>query len=360
MAARAKLTPDRVKGKKKPGLYGDGGGLYLRVSTATARSWVFRYAQGWKTSANGKRYPDGREMGLGSYPEIDLPAARDLAEHWRRVKAEGMDPIEVRASARAAERVQAAKAITFRQCAESYIAAHKEGWKNSKHAAQWGATLETYAMPTIGDVPVGAVDRALVIAILEPIWKTKTETARRLRGRIEAVLDWASAREYRGGDNPARWKGSLEKLFPAHAKVRRVKHHPALAYGDLPAFMSKLRAEEGLGSQALQLTILTATRTGEAIGGKWPEVDFDKAVWTVPPERTKTGREHRIPLSRQAVTLRRQGLHLPRRAAQEAPFQHGDAENIGAHGARRHHRARVSLDVPRLGRGNDQFRGHGL
>ena len=291
-----KLTPAFVERKSKvPGAYGDGGGLYLYVSSKTAASWVYAYM------LRGQSH----EMGLGSYPQISLPVARELAGEQARIKARGEDPIENRESVRTAQRLLAAKSITFRTCAESYIAAHKGAWRNAKHAAQWSATLESYAGPIIGDLPVSEVDRGLVHKVLEPIWSKKPETARRLRGRIEAVLDYATALDYRAGENPARWKGSLKPLFPKGTKVHRAQHHPALPYRELPAFMPALRAEEGLGAGALQFVILTAARTGEAIGAKWGEVDLDEAIWTVPAARTKTGRDHKVPLSKPALAVLR-------------------------------------------------------
>jgi integrase len=244
-----------------------------------------------------------REMGLGSFPEITLQRARDKAAEARRLKAEGIDPIAERERQRALEIAQAARSVTFRHCAEAYIEAHRDGWKNDKHKAQWKNTLETYAMPTMGALPVSAIDVTLVSAVLEPIWKTKTETARRVRQRIETILDWATTRCYREGENPARWRGHLENLFSS--KVGKVEHHSALPYAELPAFMSSVKAQEGLGALALRFTILTAVRTGETIGALWPEIDMDKAVWTVPGSRTKTGRDHRVPLSKPALAILR-------------------------------------------------------
>ena len=291
-----KLTPERAKQKStKQGLYGDGGGLYLCVTSKTAASWVFRFM------LKGK----AREMGLGSYPEVSLDAARELARDARKVKTEGRDPIEVRAAGRASLALLGANTLTFRQCAERYVTAQRENWTNSKHATQWMGSLETHVMPTLGPVSVAEVDRALVIRVLEPIWKTKMPTASRLRGRIEAVLDWAAAMEYREGDNPARYKGPLQKIFPTRSKTRMVKHHPALPFAELPAFMATLKADRHLAILALQFTILTAARTGEVISAKWNEVDFDKAIWTVPPSRMKGRREHRVPLSKPALTLLR-------------------------------------------------------
>jgi len=277
----------------KPGLHHDGGGLGLRVSSSKAASWVYRFM------LRGK----AREMGLGSYPEISLSDARALATEARRQKALGNDPIAVRDAIRTQERIEAAKSVTFRDCAKSYIESRKAGWKNAKHGAQWSATLESYAIPVIGDMPVQAVDVSLVHKVLEPIWNTKTETASRVRGRIEAILDWATVRGFRKGDNPARWKGHLENLFPKRSKVQAVEHHSALSYSEIGAFMTRLKLQDGASATALKLTILTAARTGEIVAARWKEIDFDKAVWTVPGTRMKTGRGHRVPLSKAALSL---------------------------------------------------------
>ncbi|HEY2883917.1 MAG TPA: integrase arm-type DNA-binding domain-containing protein [Rhizomicrobium sp.] len=277
----------------KAGLHHDGGGLGLRVSPSRACSWVYRYM------LRG----NAREMGLGSYPEISLSDARALATEARRQKALGNDPIAVRDAIRTHERIEAARSVTFRDCAKSYIGSRKAGWKNAKHGAQWSATLETYAMPVIGDMPVQAVDVSLVHKILEPIWNEKTETASRVRGRVEAILDWATVRGFRKGDNPARWKGHLENLFPKRSKVQAVEHHSALPYSEIGAFMGRLKTQDGASSTALKLTILTAARTGEIVGARWKEIDFNKAIWTVPGSRMKTGREHRVPLSKAALSL---------------------------------------------------------
>ena len=280
---------------KKPGLYNDGAGLCLRVTPPSACSWVLRFM------IDGK----AREMGLGRYPDVSLAEARERAAEARKLKAQGLDPIANRESVRAQGRIEAARSVTFRYCAEAYIAARKDGWKNAKHAAQWMATLETYAMAIIGDLPVQSVDVGMVHRILEPIWTSKTETASRVRGRIESVLDWATVREFRRGDNPARWKGHLENLFPKRSKIKKVKHHPALAYTELGAFVAALKAQEGIGALALQFTILTAARTGEVANSKWDEIDFDEGVWTVPADRMKSSREHRVPLSKPALAVLR-------------------------------------------------------
>ncbi|MGQ0741909.1 MAG: tyrosine-type recombinase/integrase [Alphaproteobacteria bacterium] len=278
---------------KQPGLHSDGGGLYLRVTSPTARSWVLRYM------LNGKAH----EMGLGPYPEVSLADAREKTYAARKLKSQGKDPIAERESLRAAERAKAAHSVSFRQCAEAYIGARKDGWKSPKHAAQWTASLETYVMPVIGDLPVQSVDVGLVSRILEPIWSKKPETASRIRGRIEAILDWARTRGYRQGETPARWKGHLENLFPPRSQVRQVKHHPALPYREMGAFMAALKAEAGMGALALQFTILTAARTGEVIGATWSEINLAERVWTVPADRMKAGREHRVPLSKEAMAI---------------------------------------------------------
>ncbi len=286
------LTVARVK---KPGMYADGGGLYLQMTASGAKSWVYRFM------LNGR----ARWMGLGPLHTVTLSDARLKATDTRRLRLAGIDPIEARKADQAKTRLEAAKAITFRDAAEAYINAHKAGWRNAKHANQWRATLKTYAYPVFGSFPVRAVDVALVMRVLEPIWATKTETASRVRGRIESVLDWATARGYRLGDNPARWRGHLENLLPRRAKVQRVRHHPALPYGEIGAFVRDLRKQEGIAARALEFLILTACRTGEAIGARGPEFDLRHAVWTVPAERVKAGREHRVPLSAPALAIAR-------------------------------------------------------
>src|SRR5262245_38591880 len=277
---------------EKPGMHADGGGLYLQV-TAGGASWIYRYM------LNGR----AREMGLGPLALFSLQEARAKALDARRLRHGGIDPIEARRAARQQARLDAAKAITFRQCAESYIQAHRAGWRNGKHAAQWEATLATYAEPIIGALPVQAVETALVMKIIEPLWATKPETASRLRGRIESILDWASAREYRAGENPARWRGHLDKLLPARSKVRRVEHHAALPYADLPGFTISLREQGGIAARALEFLILTAARTGEVIGARWNEIDLLDKTWIVPAARMKAQREHRVSLSARALAI---------------------------------------------------------
>ena len=287
---------DLAARRTKLGMHGDGGNLWLQVTgdaKRPARSWLFRFGR------NGRE----RYMGLGPYPDVGLQEARDKAQDARRLLRDGKDPIEVKRSGEAAAALTAAQRMTFRQCAEAYIEAHRMGWKNQKHAAQWPSTLEAYAYPVFGDLPVQAINVTLVMKSIEPIWKTKTETAFRLRGRIEAVLDWATVRQFRQGENPARWRGHLDHLLPERSKIQKVRHHPALAYAEVGGFMVELRKQEGAAARALQLAILTAGRTGEVIGARWQEIDLGEKVWTIPAVRMKVGREHRVPLSVPALAI---------------------------------------------------------
>lgn len=276
-------------------MYPDGGGLYLRVGGESARSWVYRYARDGKT----------RYMGLGSVSAVGLAEARRKAGEARSLLAGGCDPIAARAAKMAAQRALAATSMSFRQCAEAYIATHKDGWRSSKHERQWSTTLAAYVYPVLGDLPVAAVDVGLVLRVLEPLWRVKTETASRLRGRLEAVLNWARTRGYRSGENPAAWRGHLQNLLPPRRKVRQVRHMPALPYQELGAFMAELQAEESIAARALEFLILTATRTSETLGARWDEVDLEAGTWTVPAMRMKGGRQHRIPLSDAALAILR-------------------------------------------------------
>jgi integrase len=293
MAKVHKLTQLKIAKTKGPAILHDGGGLYLRVAAAGARSWVYRFA------LNGRR----RDMGLGPYPLIGLAEAREEAIKHRKLRHQGIDPLGEKRAQRQARRLLEASAMSFRQCADAYIASHKTGWKNAKHAAQWPSTLGTYVYPIFGDLPVQSIDVGLVMKAVEPIWSTKPETATRVRGRIESVLDWATTRGYRQGENPARWRGHLENLLPKRSKVRAVEHHAALPYGQLPEFMAELRQQEGVVSRALEFTVLTAARTSEAIGARWSEFDLSTRLWTIPPERMKARREHRVPLSDAALAV---------------------------------------------------------
>jgi integrase len=280
--------------KLKAGMHGDGGGLYLQVTASGARTWIFRFK-----AVNGRT----REMGLGSLNTITLGEARETARECRKISRDGIDPIEQRRAKLAAARIESAKIMTFDACAERYIAAQRPGWRNAKHASQWPTTLATYVSPVFGTVPVPAVDVGLVMRALEPIWHEKPETASRVRGRIESILDWATARGYRRGDNPARWRGHLENLLPARAKVQRVQHHAALPYGEIGEFMDKLRHQEGIAARALESAILTAARTSEIIGARWDELEFEAKLWTIPASRMKAGKEHRVPLAEPMLAI---------------------------------------------------------
>ena len=289
-----RLTALKVAHLTKPGMHNDGAGLYLQVtkgSTGVAKSWIYRF------ELHGRE----RQMGLGSVNALSLAEARIKATECRKLKLEGIDPIEARKARHAEAAHEAAMAVTFTECAEKYIAAHRDGWHNPKHAAQWSSTLKTYAEPVIGAVSVQDVDTALIMKILDPLWSTKPETAGRLRGRIEAVLDWATVRGYRHGDNSARWRGHLDKLLPARTRVRQPQHHAALPYQTLPEFMATLHEQQGTAARALEFLILTATRTSEVIRAR--RIEIAGNVWTIPANRMKARREHRVPLSARALEL---------------------------------------------------------
>jgi integrase len=288
------LSARRVQTQKAPGMFADGGGLYLRVAPLGAsKSWVFRY------QIAGRR----RDMGLGSADTFSLAEARQKAAAARRLVVERIDPIEYRKKEAAVRATDAAKTVTFREAAERYILANQAGWRNTKHAKQWSSTLEAYVYPHFGSLPVDAIDVGLVMTALEPIWTLKPETASRVRGRVESVLDWATARGYRQGENPGRWRGHLENLLPRRTKVRRVKHFAALPYAELGSFMVALREQDGIAARALGFAILTAGRTSEVLCAKWDEINLGERLWTVPGERMKTGREHRVPLSGRATEI---------------------------------------------------------
>lgn len=289
-----RLTAITIRNTKRAGMHCDGRGLYLKVTPAGTKSWIFR----WRDKVTGKL----RDKGLGPVVDVSLEEAREAAGVCRRQVREGGDPIGIVRDQIQAARLERAKRLTFGECAERYIKAHRSGWRNAKHAEQWESTLATHAA-LLTDLPVAEVDTALVIKALEPIWETKTETATRVRQRIESVLDWATVRTYRAGDNPARWRGHLDKLLPKPEKLKRVKHRAALPYADIGAYMVSLREKASDGARALELQILTACRPGEVAGAQWDEVDLSAAVWTIPGDRMKAGKEHRVPLSPRAVEL---------------------------------------------------------
>lgn len=288
-----KLSALQVNRLSKPGLYGDGAGLYLQITRGGVKSWLFRYMRSGRA----------RGMGLGPVHTVSLADARIKALEVRKQLLEGIDPLDARQQEQALVKASAVKATTFDECSAAYIDAHSSGWKNAKHADQWRNTLATYASPHFGTLPITELDTDLVMKALEPIWTSKTETASRVRGRIEAVLDWATARGHRHGENPARWKGHLDHLLPKRSKVQAVVHHAALPYANAPKFMTQLRTIDTMAAKALELLILTATRTSEVIEARWDEFDLATAIWRIPAERMKAGKEHRIPLSPSAVTL---------------------------------------------------------
>ena len=347
-----RLSDVAVRAKKRPGHIADGGNLYLRVAPGGTKGWIFRFTMAGRT----------RDAGLGPYPTISLVKAREEAERCRRLVAAGVDPIEARNGERQAALAASAKAMTFEQCAKAFIASHELGWRSAKHRAWWRSTLKMYAYPIMGALPVQAIDTGLVLKVLEPIWGKKPETASQVRGRIESVLSWAKARGYRHGENPAQWRGHLDHLLPARSDVRRVQHHPALPFSEIPAFMEQVRAREGIHARALEFTVLTAVRIGEALGARWDEIDLGAKLWTIPAERMKKGhKEHRVPLSPRAIAILKEMAAVQQNEfvfaslkSGPATLRHGCART-GARTARGHHAARVPFDVPGLGRRDDQL-----
>jgi len=307
-----KLTALAVNRAKEPGYYGDGGGLYLQVSKTGTKSWIFRYVRAGKE----------RQMGLGPLHTVSLAQAREHARKCRSMLLAGADPLESRRAQQLEDTLERAKTITFDYCAKAYIDAHRGSWKNAKHAAQWESTMATYASPIIGKLPVASIDTALVVKVLQPIWEEKTETATRVRSRIENILDWATVSHFRTGDNPARWRGHLDNLLADPGRVARVSHHAALPWQEIGSFMVDLRQREGTAARAVEFAILTAARSGEVRGAHWSEIDLDAAVWTVPAERMKAGREHRVPLSTAALALLKA---MPDVGDHVFPGQRGDA-----------------------------------
>lgn len=289
------LSALQVKRLTEPGFYAVGGvaGLHLQVTKTGARSWVLRAKIGTKR----------RDIGLGGFPDVTLTGARDRARDAREKIVQGIDPVAERQAARSALLAQQMRDITFRQAALEVIKKKQAEASNAKHAQQWQNTLETYAIPTLGDMAVSDIELAHIKQALEPIWTTKTETATRVRQRIEAVLSWATVHGHREGDNPARWKGNLDAILPAPAKIAKVKHHRALAIDDMYDFMTALKQRDGMAARCLEFVALTAARSGEARGTTWGEVDLTNHVWTIPAERMKAGKEHRVPLSDAAMEL---------------------------------------------------------
>lgn len=301
--ASENLTALAVDRMKKPGYLGDGKGLWLHVSPKGAKSWSFRF-----TPPNAALGSNGRarvrEMGLGPYPEVTLAAARDKAIELRRAIREGRDPLGEKKT----QAVEAARHINFAQAVEQFLKMKTAEFSNPKHIAQWQSTLETYAVRPKGCVGLGNLNVAEitgndVLRILQPIWTTKTETASRVRGRVEKVLSWATTAKYRSGDNPARWKDNLENLLPKPMKVKKVKHHAALPYAQIGAFMADLKKRDGSAARALEFGVLTAARSGELRGATFKEINYKTKLWTIPAERMKADKEHTVPLSDWAIEL---------------------------------------------------------
>ena len=288
-----RLSALQVTKLTKPGLYGDGGGLTLQITPTGVKSWLLRYMIAGK--------PFG--MGLGPTHTVSLAEARKKALDARKLLIDGINPLSARKQNQIAEALANAKMMTFDQCGEAYILAHQAGWKNAKHRDQWANTLNTYASPVFGHLPVAAIDTGLVVKCLATIWDSKTETASRLRGRIESVLGWATTSGYRTGENPARWKGHLENLLATISKTSRTKNHPSLPWPRMGAFMSALRLRDGVSARAVEFAILTACRSGEVRGARWAEFDIAGKLWTIPAARMKAKREHQVPLSDPAVAL---------------------------------------------------------
>lgn len=303
---RDKLTAAFCEKTKKPGVFADGGGLYLEVKNDGRKYWCFRWRDPNSKYTTGKSAGISRlrQKGLGPYGKNDvtLKEARQLAGDCRRMLRNNTNPAQEAHRQAQEAAIAAASTLTFRECVDSYIDSHKDGWKNAKHTAQWSSTLNTYAAKLM-PLNVAEINTQMVLKCIQPIWKTKTETAARVRQRIEAVLGWATVYKYREGDNPARWKGHIDNLLPKPRKVTKIVHRPALNYQETGAFMAKLRGVESIAAKALELQILTATRPGEAVGATWDEIDLTKNIWTIPAARMKADKEHEIPLSPQVVKL---------------------------------------------------------
>jgi integrase len=307
-----RLTDRQVRTVTSPGLYGDGGGLGLRVQPHGGKSWTLRY------QLRGK----ARELGLGAYPAVTLKRARELAAEARTKLAEQRDPLAEREAQAAANALAEAKNVTFRDFAEAYILRKKPEWSNPKHAGQWSATFEQHVYPKIGNVSIADVDTDLVLDVLNEIWIEKTVTAQRVRGRIENVLDAARAQGKRTGENPARWRGHLQVMLPNPRKVKNVRHFPSLDYAALPEFFARLKDQPGEAARALQFTILTAARTVEVIGLTWREIDLEKREWRVPASRMKARREHRVPLSAGAIALLKENFKRQSNGGAEVVADH--------------------------------------
>ena len=291
-----RLSALKVARAKQPGMYADGGGLYLRVAEGGSKQWVFRYAVGTRD----------RDMGLGPVHTLTLPEAREKAREARLLRLEGIDPIEAKRARMAALKAADARAMTFKQCAEGFIRDNEASWTSARHRQEWVGSLVRLVYPTLGSLPVAAIDTPLVLKVLKPIWEKTPETASRVRGRIENVLGWATVHHYRAGDNPARWGGLLEHALPARSKIAKVEHHAALPYAEIGAFVANLRQDSGVAAACLQFITLTAARLDEARSATWDEIDLPNRIWIVPARRMKADKEHRVPLSAGAVVILKQ------------------------------------------------------
>ena len=288
-----RLSTFQVEKKKQPGMYADGGGLYLRVAEGGSKQWIFRYV------ANGRL----RDMGIGPCHTFTLAEARERATEQRKLRLSGIDPIAHKRAQQGAAAAENARAMTFRQCATGFMRDNEKKWTHPKHRQAWETTLTKYVYPKLGELPVGLIDTPLVLEVIKPLWARIPETASRVRGRIESVLGWATVHGYRSGDNPARWEKHLDQALPARAEVAKKEHHAALPYTQVAAFMGKLRQDSSVMARCLEFITLTACRLGEAAGATWKEIDFEARTWTIPAERMKAAREHKVPLSAAAIAL---------------------------------------------------------
>jgi integrase len=328
-----RLSNFRVERAKRPGMYADGGGLYLRVAEGGSKQWIFRYV------INGRL----RDMGIGPEHTLTLAEARERATAARKLRLDGIDPIEHKRAQRAAQQAADAKAMTFKQCAEGYIRDNEAEWTNPKHRYEWSSTLSRYVYPVLGNLPVATIDTPLVLKVVKPLWERAPETASRVRGRIENVLGWATVHHYRTGDNPARWRGLLEHALPARNKVAKVKHLAALPYAQAALFMAKVRQDTRVAARCLEFIALTAARVGEAVTATWNEINFADRVWTVPAERMKADKEHRIPLPDAALAVLK-AMQTIRQSDYVFPGQR-NAHAVGANSVLRVAKEASGLDI---------------
>jgi integrase len=328
-----RLSNFRVERAKRPGMYADGGGLYLRVAEGGSKQWIFRYV------INGRL----RDMGIGPEHTLTLAEARERATAARKLRLDGIDPIEHKRAQRAAQQAADAKAMTFKQCAEGYIRDNEAEWTNPKHRYEWSSTLSRYVYPVLGNLPVATIDTPLVLRVVKPLWERAPETASRVRGRIENVLGWATVHHYRTGDNPARWRGLLEHALPARNKVAKVKHLAALPYAQAALFMAKVRQDTRVSARCLEFIALTAARVGEAVTATWNEINFADRVWTVPAERMKADKEHRIPLPDAALAVLK-AMQTIRQSDYVFPGQR-NAHAVGANSVLRVAKEASGLDI---------------